>query len=119
MVEFRSCRRINAGLNVWISGSVAVIKTHIACALGNLACRNEYSVRCYKLSHLLSDLVAAQGDETCPWFLHSPARTYVLIIDDLGLAEITALDAHDLIGMFYDRAPSRSTIVASQLSLEL
>ncbi len=58
-----------------------------------------------------------KGHETCPRFLQRLAKTDDLITDDLGLAEITAQDARDLLGMLYDRAPSQSTIVADQFPL--
>lgn len=58
-----------------------------------------------------------KGYETCPRFLQRLAKTDDLITDDLGLAEITAQDARDLLGMLYDRALSQSTIVADQFPL--
>ncbi len=44
---------INRGQNLLITGPCGSGKTYLACALGNAACRQGYSVRYFQLSRLL------------------------------------------------------------------
>jgi DNA replication protein DnaC len=46
------------------------------------------------------------------------ARTEVLVLDDWGLAPISASESRDILEVVDDRSQKRSTIVASQLPLE-
>ena len=47
--------------------------------------------------------------------LAQPARTYLLILDDLGLKSLQAQERHDLLEVIEDRHGQRSTIITSQL----
>jgi len=47
---------ISEKLNMVITGPTGAGKTYLACALGNAACRNGYSVRYFQLSRLLEKL---------------------------------------------------------------
>jgi DNA replication protein DnaC len=46
------------------------------------------------------------------------ARTEVLVLDDWGLAPITAAESRDILEIVDDRTQKRATIVASQLPLD-
>ena len=50
--------------------------------------------------------------------LASLAKTEVLILDDWGLAPLSAQHRHDLLEIIEDRHARRSTIVTSQLPVE-
>ena len=56
------CRWIRKGHNLLVSGACGTGKTYLASAFGNAACRQGYSVRCYRLPRLLVDLRIARGD---------------------------------------------------------
>lgn len=114
----RSCRWIEERLNAVITGPTGVGKSFIACALGNLACRNGYSTRYYRLSRLLSELNLARADGTYVRTLQRLSKIQVLIIDDFGLADMTVQDSRDLLEILDDRVAARSTIIASQIPLE-
>ena len=114
----RSCRWIEERLNVVITGPTGVGKSFIACALGNLACRNGYSTRYYRLSRLLSELNMAKADGSYVRTLQRLSKIQVLIIDDLGLADMTIQDSRDLLKILDDRVGTRSTIIASQIPVE-
>ena len=46
------------------------------------------------------------------------AKTELLILDDFGLAPLSALEARDLLEVIDERVLSRSTVIASQLPVE-
>lgn len=90
----------------------------MACALGNLACRNGYSTRYYRLSRLLSELSLVKADGTYVRALQRLSKIQALIIDDFGLADMTVQDSRDLLEILDDRVATRSTVIASQIPLE-
>ncbi len=63
-------------------------------------------------------LALARGDGRHARILKTIARMEVLIIDDWGLAVLTAAERRDLLEIFEDRHGRASTIVTSQLPVE-
>ena len=57
----------------------------------------------------------ARADGTYPKLLASLAKTEVLVIDDFGLAKLSAEHRRDLLEIVEDRYGVRSTIMTSQL----
>ena len=94
-------------------------KTFIACALGNAACRQGFSTRYFRVPRLLAELATAKADGSYPRLMNTLARTEVLVLDDWGLAPVSATESRDILEILDDRTQRRSTIVASQLPLEL
>ena len=66
----------------------------------------------------LSELAIARADGSYPRRLASLAKTEVLVIDDFGLAKLTAGNRRDLLEIIEDRYGIRSTVVTSQLPVE-
>ena len=50
--------------------------------------------------------------------MHGFARTDPIVLDDWGLAPMTAPQRRDLLELLDDRHPGRSTLVTSQLPVE-
>ena len=71
-----------------------------------------------RTSRLLADLAIARADGTYPKLLASLAKTEVLVLDDFGLAKLSAENRRDLLEIIEDRHAVRSTIVTSQLPVE-
>ena len=63
---------IEAGQGLTIYGPVGVDKSHIATALGHLACRHGYDVSFFACSHLLADLAGGHADHSFPARLRTP-----------------------------------------------
>ncbi|SEO00960.1 IstB-like ATP binding protein [Pseudorhodobacter antarcticus] len=63
-------------------------------------------------------LALARGDGRHARILKTIARMEVLIIDDWGLAVLTAAERRDLLEILEDRHGRASTIVTSQLPVE-
>ncbi|MGE5509052.1 MAG: IS21-like element helper ATPase IstB [Chitinophagales bacterium] len=113
-----ACDWLRDGRNLLLTGPTGVGKTFIACAIGNAACRQGFRVRYCRLPRLLGDLELAKGDGSYASFLAGLGRTDLLILDDWGLAPLTAPEARDLLELIDERSQLRSTLVASQLPLE-
>ncbi len=102
----------------YVAFSTGVGKTWVACALAHSACRNGHSALYLRLPRLLADLAIARADGRYPKLLASLAKTEVLIIDDWGLAALSAENRHDLLEIIEDRHATRATIATSQLPVE-
>jgi len=118
MVHLGSMKWLLAHQNVLLSGPTGVGKTYLVCALGNQACRHGFSVRYFKMSKLISAVAAGKADGSLPQFLDRLAKINLLIIDDFGLAPLTAEQGHYFLDIIDDRLERGSTIMASQLPVE-
>jgi DNA replication protein DnaC len=113
------CEWISSGYNVLITGKTGLGKTWLACALGQRACREGYSVRYLRLPKLFEMMKAARGDGTAPRLLDRIGKTQLLILDDFGLYPMSSDQRRDLMEVIEDRAQRRSTLVTSQLDTEV
>ena len=93
-------------------------KSWIACALGHKACRDGRSVLYQRAPRMFEALALARGDGRHERILKTIARMEVLILDDWGLAVLTAPERRDLLEILEDRHGRASTIVTSQLPVE-
>ena len=108
-------RWIREHLNILITGPAGIGKSWLACALAHSACRCGHSASYRRTPRLLTELAIARADGTYPKLLASLAKTEVLVIDDFGLAKLSAENRRDLLEIIEDRHGVRSTIVTSQL----
>src|SRR4030043_4443 len=60
------CEWIGNGYNLLLTGKTGLGKTWLACALGQRACREGYSVRYLRLPSLFDMMKAARGDGSTP-----------------------------------------------------
>ena len=82
------------------------------------ACREGYTAIYQRLPRLFQELPLAKGDGSYSKLLNRLGKTDVLLLDDWGLATLTAEQRRDLLEILEDRHGSRSTIVTSQLPLD-
>lgn len=118
MAGLATCQWVRDHRNVLITGPTGVGKTFVACALGNLACRNGFSSRYYRLPRLLMDLGIARGDGSYPSFMRRLAKTELLLLDDWGLGPLAAAESRELLEVLEDRCQTKSTLVASQVPVD-
>jgi len=106
---------INNHLNVIIEGPTGTGKTYLACALGNAACRNGFSVQYYQIVKLLRELKASHVDGSYEKLLNKLAKDRLLIIDDWLLDSLDLFYTRDLLEIIDDRFNKGSVIFATQL----
>lgn len=104
--------------NLLITGATGLGKSWIACALGHKACRDGRSVLYHRVPRLFEALALARGDGRYARTLKSIARVELLILDDWGLAPLTATERRDLLEILEDRHGRAATIVTSQLPVD-
>jgi DNA replication protein DnaC len=115
MLDLASCRWAEANQNVIFSGKTGVGKSYLACALGQKACREGYSVVYRRASRFYDELAQARADGSYYALLRRIAKTDVLIVDDFGLEVLTATQRRDFLEVLEDRFGIASTIMTSQL----
>jgi len=118
MRDLASCQWIRKHLNLLITGPTGVGKTWISCALAHKACRQGYTAQYRRLSRLFDELSYAHADGRYPQLMKKLARTDVIVLDDWGLAKLTAPQRRDLLEVLDDRHDRRSTLITSQLPVE-
>ena len=103
--------------NLHLTGPTGTGKSWLACAVGQQACRQGWSVRYERTTRLLESLRMAHGDGSYPKRLAGLAKVDLLILDDFGLKPLTQTERHDLLEIIEDRHERRSTLVTSQLPI--
>jgi DNA replication protein DnaC len=116
--SLHDCQWVKKHLNILITGPTGVGKSWIGCALAQKACREGYTAVYQRLPRLFQELPLAKGDGSYSKLLTRLGKTDVLLLDDWGLAKLTAEQRRDLLEILEDRHGSRSTIVTSQLPLD-
>ena len=118
---FRLCQNewIRSHHNLILIGPTGVGKTYLACALGNSAIRQGISALYLRMPRLAQEMKVARADGSYVKLLQRLQRTRLLIIDDWGLNTFTDEERRDFLEIVEDRHQVRSTIIASQLPLDL
>ena len=88
--DLAALRFMERGESVLLFGPVGVGKTHVAQALGHLACRRGYSVLFAKTSRVLAELAGGRADGSWEQRLRRLARFDLLILDDFALRAFAA-----------------------------
>lgn len=118
MLSLASCQWVEQRRNILIAGPTGIGKTWLACALGQKACREGYTVLYLRLPRLLQEIPIAKGDGRYPKFMAALAKTDLIVLDDLGLAVLSDENRRDLLELLEDRHGRRATLVTSQLPIE-
>ena len=113
-----SCAFIGQKLNVIISGKTGTGKSYLACAIGNAACRHDYSCRYYRLPDLFAEIELARLENKYLRFMETLRRPNLLIIDDIGLKPYSHEESRDLLEIAEFRYNRASTVFASQIPHE-
>jgi DNA replication protein DnaC len=118
ILRLANCDWIRTAQNIIISGPTGVGKTYMACAMANSACRMGFSAFYIRIPKLFQELAIAKGDGTYPKIMKKLTQAKVLVLDDFGLAPMSAPERRDLLEVIEDRHALSSTIVGTQLPIE-
>jgi DNA replication protein DnaC len=110
---------IRSHQNLIIVGPTGVGKTYLACALGNSAIRQGISSLYLRMPRLAQELKIARADGSYMKLLQRLQRVRLLIIDDWGLNPFTDEERRDFLEIMEDRHQVRSSIIASQLPIDM
>lgn len=105
--------------NIFITGSAGTGKTFITTAIGNCACQKNYRVIYANTARLMGLLKASKASGKILRDLKRIERTDLLILDDFALSPFDNVTRSILMDVIDDRYDSHSTIIASQIPVEM
>lgn len=111
--ELTSLRFLADSYNVLVMGPVGVGKTFLANALGHAAVRRKYTVHTERADKVFKRLKAARLDHTYDEEMRKLHRVELLILDDLALHPLDALQTNDFYQLIVERHREASTIITS------
>jgi DNA replication protein DnaC len=100
-----------------IVGPTGTGKSWLACALGNKACRDGFSVLYKRASRLFADLAPARGEGRLPRLIAALERVNLLILDDWGPEPLSVDQRRDLLEIVDDRYDKGSLLITSQVPI--
>jgi DNA replication protein DnaC len=109
---------IDQHLNVLLTGPTGVGKSYIASALAHQACRQDRSVRYFRMPRLTEELLRAGAVQKKSAFFKHLAKADLLVLDDFGLAPMSDEIKRDLLEIVDDRFDKKSTLITSQLPVD-
>ena len=101
--------------NVFLIGPTGIVKSFLACALAEKACRDGFTALYTRTAQLFRDLALARADGSLRTLLARLARLDVLVVDDWAMAPLADTERRDFLEIAEDRYQVRSTILTSQL----
>lgn len=114
-----SCRWLKEKRNVILMGATGVGKTFLSSALTLKACQEGFSARYFRAPRLLHDLDIARADGTYKNKLSALNHVDLIVLDDWLIAPLKDAHRRDLLEILDDRYDSKSTLIATQLPVEL
>jgi len=115
LVELANPRWVSSGRNVLLTGPTGIGKSWLACALGNFAARQGFSVLARRAPRLLEELHQSRADGSRLKLLAKLAKVHVLVIDDILLTPLAEQERADFLEIIEDRHGRTTTILTSQL----
>jgi len=116
--QLRASQWVKESRSCLITGATGTGKTFLACALGHHGCGLGHRALYYYVPKFFRALQIARADGSLPQLLKKLARVSLLVIDDLGIASVTAQQYRDLLEVLDDRHGQGATLITSQLPVE-
>ncbi len=128
-VDYRTPRKLDKALfqqlatgqwiarkqNLIITGPCGVGKSWLACALGQMACRNDHAVLYKRLPRMFAELEIGRADGRYPRLFNMLSKANLLILDDWGPDRLNAEQRRDLMEIVEERYLNAATLITSQL----
>ena len=86
--------------------------------MGNIACKEDFSVLYHRIPRLFAALALARGDGRYAKLLRNIGRVKLLILDDWGPETLTPEQARDLLEIVEDRYDAGSIVLTSQVPVD-
>ena len=122
VMELATLRFLAQGKNVLLAGMSGTGKSHIALALGLLACNANHRVLYTTSADMLGRLTMSLADETLPNALKPYTRADLLVLDEVGLEQVESNEARRSGLMQKVLLPrynaQRSTVITSNIPWE-
>jgi len=117
-IKLSDCQWIRDHRHIILLGKTGLGKSWLACALGQKACREDFSVQYHRAPRLFAELDLARGDGRYAKLLAKLAKVNVLILDDFGPEPMLPEHRRDLLEITEDRCGRGSFIITSQVPVE-
>lgn len=111
------CSYIKKSRNVIIQGATGTGKSYLACALGQSAITNFYTVKYIRLPDLFNELDEARVERRDKKVISDYKKVSLLILDEWLTLPLRPDDAHDLLEIIDARYGKASTIFCTQLEV--
>ena len=115
LASLATCQWVKKRHNLLITGATGVGKTWLSCAMSHNACRQGITSVYHRLPALMQDLDLARHDGRYKKIMRSLAKAELLILDDLGIAPLSAEQLRDLLEIIDERYQKGSILITSQL----
>jgi len=116
--QLGNCSYIERKENIFLLGPVGVGKTHIAQALGHIACRMGYEVLFAKAVNMFRYLNGGRADNSFEKRLKEYVSVELLIVDDFGLKPLTSVQSDDFYEVINERYMKKPIIFTSSRGIE-
>jgi DNA replication protein DnaC len=103
--------------NLIICGPCGIGKSWLACAFGQMACRQDYAVLYKRLPRMFAELAMGRADGRYPRLFRALTKANLLILDDWGPERLNAEQRRDLMEIVEERYQNAATLITSQLPL--
>ena len=110
---------IRQAINLIICGATGSGKTFVACALAHQACRQKQAVLYRRIPELIAELARVRDTARHDRLMRRLVRCNLLVLDDWGLQDFSTEGRRELMEIVEQRHERRSTLVASQIPVEL
>ncbi len=118
VMELARCEYIKKRENLLAVGNSGTGKTHLAIALGLLACQDGYRVKFYTAAGLITTLIEARDDKALLRFKRQSARKDLVIVDEFGYVPFSKTGAELLFEFFAERYERGSVMLTTNLPFD-
>ena len=113
IARLSTCEYIPEHHNIILLGASGAGKTYLACAFGQSANRNFFSVKYVRLPDLLAEVAIARGDGSYRKVMKQYRNANLLILDEWLLYPLKESEARDLLGIVEARYGHGSIVFCS------